>query len=165
MRSSDFHAIKCYRQDPQNCRYIRPPESDEDVKNMISLLSKPWLLEEGRWNGLVICLKGCDTAIGEIVFRVDDWQNQRAEIGYRLHAKASGQGVCTQAAKLLINLLIKEMGFYKIVARCDPRNIASFKVMEKLGLQREAFFKAHYLNGEEWTDQLDYGLLAQDWAE
>jgi RimJ/RimL family protein N-acetyltransferase len=35
--------------------------------------------------------------------------------------------------------------------------------MEKQGFKREAVFKEHYLLGDEWTDQYDYGLLASEW--
>lgn len=163
VKVSDFEAIKVFRQDPENCRYIRPPESDEQVLKIITQLSQPWKLEEGLWNGLVICLSSSDNVVGELVFRVDDWNNQRAEIGYRLSTEVAGRGICTKAATLFIQYLIKELGVYKFVARCDPRNIASFKVMEKLGFEKEAFFKDHYLNDGLWTDQLDYGLLAKNW--
>lgn len=160
---SDFNSIRAYRQDPQNCRYIRPPESDKVTFNIVEQLTKPWVFTLGHWNGFVICLAGNDTAVGEIVFRVEDWDSQRAEIGYRLSSEVAGQGVCSQAAELLIDYLFTQLGFFKIVAKCDPRNIASYKVMEKLGFKREAHFKDHYLMAEEWTDQYDYGLLASQW--
>ncbi len=160
---SDFPVIKIYRQDPENCRYIRPAESDEETMKIVEQLSKPWQMKSGYWNGLVICLQEDDTLVGEIVFRIEDWENSRAEIGYRLSEAAAGKGICTQAATLLINYIIHEFGFYKLVAKCDPRNIASFRVMEKLGFVREAFFKEHYRIGEEWTDQYDYGLMSTQW--
>jgi len=160
---SDFENIKSYRQDPENCRYIRSSEDDEHTYKIVEQLAKPWKLEHDFWNGLVICMVGSDDVVGEIVFKIEDWQNQRAEIGYRLNDSVAGKGICTEAAKLLITHLFTEIGFFKVVAKCDPRNTASYRVMEKLGFKREAFFKDHYLMGEEWTDQYDYGLLAVNW--
>ncbi|SEK87066.1 Protein N-acetyltransferase, RimJ/RimL family [Colwellia chukchiensis] len=160
---ADYSAIKAFRQNPENCRYIRPPESDSDVLKVVQQLSAPWQFTLGHWNGLVICLQADDSVVGEIVFRIEDWQNQRAELGYRLSETVTGQGICTKAAHLLIHYLFNELGFFKIVAKCDPRNIASYRVMEKLGFVREAFFKQHYLNGTQWTDQVDYGLLRANW--
>ncbi|MGB1262547.1 MAG: GNAT family N-acetyltransferase [Cognaticolwellia sp.] len=162
---SDYPVIKKYRQDVENCRYIRPPESDSETLEIVQQLSKPWSLTLGHWNGFVICLQTDHTLVGEIVFRIEDWQNQRAEIGYRLSETAAGRGLCTEATTLLVDYLFKELGFFKLVAKCDPRNIASFRVMEKLGFQREAFFKQHYLMGDEWTDQVDYGLIVTDWLD
>lgn len=160
---SDFENIKSYRQDAENSKYIRPPEDDAETLKKVESLSKTWRLEEGLWNGLVICMVGSDEVVGEIAFKVEDWYNQRAEIGYRLNASISGRGICTEAAELVIKFLFDEIGFFKIVAKCDPRNIASYRVMEKLGFIREAYFKDHYLIGDEWTDQFDYGLLAANW--
>lgn len=160
----DFEAIKYYRQDVENCRYIRPPESDQAVQNIVTQLSKPWKIEENYWNGLVVCLRN-GTVIGEVVFRVEDWEQQRAEIGYRFNAMYGGKGFCTEATSLLLEHIINIIGFHKVVAKCDPRNIASYRVMEKLGFVREAFFQEHYLIGEEWTDQYDYGLLAKNWQK
>lgn len=160
---SDYPAIKHYRQNIENCRYIRPPESDEETLKLVKQLCLPWKFTQGLWNGLVICLQGDDKVVGEIVFNVEDWTHQRVEIGYRIDESVAGKGVCTAAATLLIDYLFKEVGVFKIVAKCDPRNIASFRVMEKLGFTREAFFKDHYLIGDEWTDQLDYGLLSHHW--
>lgn len=160
---SDLDTIKQYRQDPENCRYIRPAESDEETRSLVKQLSQPWQMSTGVWNGYSICLVDDESVLGEIVFRIEDWQCQRAEIGYRLHPKAAGKGICTQAAKLLIEHLFTHLGFFKLVAKCDVRNTASFNVMEKLGFKREAYFKDHYLMGNEWTDQLDYGLLASQW--
>ncbi|NQY36611.1 MAG: GNAT family N-acetyltransferase [Alteromonadaceae bacterium] len=160
---SDFPAIKSYRQNVENCRYIRPAENDKKTMEIVENLTKPWKFEQGMWNGLVICLTGEDTVIGEIVFNIENCEDQRAEIGCRISETVAGRGVCTQAAKLLIDYLFTEIGLYKLVAKCDPRKTASYRVMEKLGFKREAFFKGHYLMGDEWTDQYDYGLLASQW--
>jgi len=161
-RLSDFEKIKAYRQDPENCRYIAPPEDDSKTKSIVEQLAKPWLFSVGHWNGYVICATDDDTVIGEVVFRVEDWDCQRVEMGYRLSPLAAGRGICKQAATLLIDYLF-ELGCFKIVAKCDPRNTASYRVMETLGFIREAYFKQHYLWGTQWCDQYDYGLLASQW--
>ncbi len=159
----DFEAIKTYRQEPEGSRYIRPPESDEKIRTIVEQHCSPWKLEVERWNGLIISWNGESKAIGEMVFKIEDWDNQRAEIGYRVSTDCAGKGVCTQAVKLITAYLFEQIELHKIVAKCDPRNIASFKIMEKMGMEREGYFKEHYLNGDEWTDQLDYGLLRKDW--
>lgn len=160
---TDYDDMKIYRQNEENCRFIRLPETDQQVLEIVTALSEPWQITPDRWNGLVICLNGETRVVGEVVFKVEDWQQQRAEIGYRLNNSVFGRGICTEATHLLIDYIIKNFGFYKLVAKCDPRNIASYKVMEKLGFIREAHFKEHYLIGDEWTDQYDYGLLARHW--
>jgi len=162
---SDFDVIKSYRQDPENCRYICIPEDDIATMKIVKLLSQSWQLKLGQWNGLVICLHGSDTPVGEIVFNIEDYDCSRVELGYRMSANVAGKGVCTQAAELLVDYLFKQMEVHKIVAKCDVRNIASTRVMEKLGFAREAMFTQHFLIGDQWTDQYDYGLLADNWLK
>ncbi|WP_196140403.1 GNAT family N-acetyltransferase [Aliikangiella sp. G2MR2-5] len=160
---SDFDAIKAYRQDEASCQYIRPPESDEQIRTLVEQHCSPWELSEGRWNGLVVTEVENDKALGEIVFRIEDEVNLRAEIGYRIAPQAGGKGLATKGCRLLIDYLFAELGLFKVVAKCDPRNTASYRVMEKLGMVREAHFKKHFKIGERWTDQYDYGLLKEDW--
>lgn len=163
--TEDFAALKEYRQDPENCRFIRPAESDQKIKEFIQHNCEPWRLKEGRWNGLVICLSGDTQPIGDIAFKIEDWENQRVELGYRVSGRCAGKGVATRAAGLIIEYLFNQLHFHKVVAKCDPRNIGSIRIMEKSGLTQEACFKQHFRIGDEWTDQLDYGLLRTDWLK
>jgi len=57
--------------------------------------------------------------------------------------------VCIEALTLLVDLLFKDLGFFKLVAKCDPRNTGSYRVMEKQKFKRKAVFKEHYLLGDE----------------
>ncbi|WP_435275973.1 GNAT family N-acetyltransferase [Psychrobium sp. nBUS_13] len=155
----DLDNIRAYRGDPENCQYIAPVESLEETRELVEKLSQPWQFTTGYWNGLVVCKHNNNKVIGEIVFRVEDWDCQRAEIGYRMSPESAGKGICTMATSLLIDYLFEQFDFYKLVAKCDARNVASYRVMEKLGFKREAEFMEHYRMGDEWTDQYDYGLL------
>ena len=164
-KADDYDAIKVYRQDEQSCRFIRPPESDERIKEIVEHHCSPWELSEGRWNGLVISFVDQDKAIGEISYKIEELEHARAEIGYRVSPECAGKGVCTEACRLLINYLFTNLKLHKVVAKCDPENHASYRVMEKLGMQKEAHFKRHFKIGERWTDQIDYGILASDWNQ
>ncbi len=159
---SDFDAINQYAQLPEVYRFIRPPDGDKPTHDMIASLVKDWAFEETKWQGLIINF-GSDKAIGELVFRVDDKNTKRVEIGYRLSPGYAGKGIVSEAIYTLIEYLFEQFDIHKLVARCDPRNVASYKIMEKMGMQKEAHFKSHYLNGDEMTDQLDYAILREEW--
>lgn len=57
-------------------------------------------------------------------------------------------------------------GIHRIYAECDPRNICSWKLLEKVGMEREAFFhKNIYLYKDEngnpiWKDTYVYAILS-----
>ena len=142
-KKSDLKSISTYRKDPESCRYIRPPESDEKIQELVEHHCQPWQLVENRWNGFVVTGPDSDIAQGEVLFRIEEIENSRAEIGYRIAPSAMGKGYATEASRILIAYLFKEFDIHKVVAKCDPRNIASYRVMEKLGMVREAHFKNH----------------------
>ncbi|MGX5173021.1 GNAT family N-acetyltransferase [Aliikangiella sp. IMCC44653] len=160
---SDKAALQSYRQDPEQCRYIRPPQSNADLDAFILQHSQGWQMVEGHWNGLVIIWNQQPEAIGDIAFKIEDWKNQRMEVGYRVSKHHAGQGVASEALTLLLNYLFERFSPHKIVAKCDPLNIASHKVMRKVGMCQEAHFKSHFLIGERWSDQLDFGISKAQW--
>ena len=54
---------------------------------------------------------------------------------------------------------------HHIYARCDTRNDASRRVMERLGMRQEAHFREHaYLKGQ-WTDELYFAILEDEWRK
>ncbi len=55
------------------------------------------------------------------------------------------------------------LGLHRIVARCDARNVASARVMERLGMRREALLVENEMVKDEWTDELVYALLDREW--
>ena len=55
------------------------------------------------------------------------------------------------------------LGLHRIIARCDARNGASARVMERLGMRREGHLVENEFIKGEWTDELLYALLEQEW--
>ncbi len=85
------------------------------------------------------------------------------EIGWVLNPKYQNKGYTTEAAKAVMNYGFEEMKLHRIVATCQPENIPSWKVMEKVGMRREGLFKKCIPHGELWWDEYAYGVLAEEW--
>ena len=87
------------------------------------------------------------------------------ELGYIFNPKFQNQGFCTEASSAVIEYAFKEMDVHKVVAFCNPKNIPSWKVLEKIGMEREGFFKqkAFFRKDDEgnplWHDCYAYGIL------
>ncbi|MBI4854445.1 MAG: GNAT family N-acetyltransferase [Acidobacteria bacterium] len=73
---------------------------------------------------------------------------ENVEVGYRLARAFWGKGLATEAAKACINYGFNKLSLPEIVAVIDPENIASHKVIEKVGLKYEkmAYFYAKDLS-------------------
>lgn len=78
-------------------------------------------------------------AIGMKVNSVD----YRGRIGYWVAASARGRGVCTRALRILAGHALGELGLQRVDLITDPENLASQRVAEKVGFQREGVLRAH----------------------
>ena len=74
-----------------------------------------------------------------------------------------GKGFVTEAVKAVIAFLFDTVGYRKIIAGCDARNIGSQKVMEKVGMRREACLRQQILRKDgTFGDDLQYGLFREE---
>jgi RimJ/RimL family protein N-acetyltransferase len=86
------------------------------------------------------------------------------EIGWAFRADRQGRGYATEAALALMAFAFVELRCHRVIATCQPENVASWRVMEKLGMRREAHFRQglHQPSGE-WWDEYFYALLADEY--
>ncbi|MHB1102170.1 MAG: GNAT family N-acetyltransferase [Devosia sp.] len=101
--------------------------------------------------------------IGEVSLILRSMEARQAELGYIFNPGFYGFGYATEASRALLALGFDGAGMHRIYARCDARNIASSKVMERLGMRREAHFREHILVKGAWDEELIYALLEDEW--
>ena len=88
----------------------------------------------------------------------------QGEIGYGLHPDHWGRGLATAAARRLLELCFTEHGLHRVFATCDPRNVASGRVLRRLGMTHEGRLREVLLIRDGWRDSDVYGLLAHEWS-
>lgn len=89
---------------------------------------------------------------------------RQAEIGWALDPAVQGRGLGTELARELLAIGFDELRLHRITAICFADNIASMRIMEKVGMRLEARFVADSLHRSEgWLDSLSYGMLASEW--
>jgi [ribosomal protein S5]-alanine N-acetyltransferase len=103
--------------------------------------------------------------IGAGELNIRDSYNQAGEIGYILNPNSWGKGIGTEVAKLLIQFGFGELDLHRIYATCAPGNAASYKVLEKAGLQREGIMRQHLKLKNGWRDSMLYAILRSEWNE
>ena len=59
----------------------------------------------------------------------------------------------------------REFALHKVFARADLRNVASWRVMEKLGMAREGVLRSHTRLRDEYFDDVYYGILRDEWQQ
>ena len=121
--------------------------------------------KEGKVKSLTVYLKD-EIPIGFIGIDIDE-QNSTAEISYIFDYDYSKKGYCTEACQKILSVCFKDLKLNKIVADTIDGNIASIKVLEKLGFthtktrKNEAFIE----ETNEYKDFLDYELLEDNYKD
>jgi [ribosomal protein S5]-alanine N-acetyltransferase len=145
-------------------RWIRDPQSAEQVRTRAEQMAAPWLGQDGEWLALTIVPAGEHDGVGIAVCRVTVAANETMEIGYRLSAHVHRRGYGFDACSALFTFLFERIRVHKLVAYCVAANEPSWRLMAKLGMQREACLREYTFLDGAWRDELVYGLLAREWA-
>ena len=100
-----------------------------------------------------------------VVIRTGQLADRQAEIGWVLSPDYHGRGLATEAARELLAIAFGELSMHRTWAQIDPRNVASARLCERLGMRKEGHFRQDMWFNGEWGDTAVYALLAADWRE
>ena len=90
---------------------------------------------------------------------------RQLEIGYSLLPNERGKGYGTEATQLMVDYLFLSKDTMRIQAQTDPRNVASHKVLEKVGFKNEGTLRKSFFMRGEWRDAYIYSILREEWKE
>jgi [ribosomal protein S5]-alanine N-acetyltransferase len=114
-------------------------------------LAMPWVVTyEGSFVGQL--------TVGAIV-----WGAARsAQIGYWIDRTVAGRGVIPTAVALAVDHCFYVTGLHRIEANIRPENVASRRVVEKLGFHEEGVRRRQLHIDGAWRDHICYALTAED---
>lgn len=142
----------------------KPHEDIEVTKKVI----EEWV-DEYKYENIyswAIELKEIHEAIGGISIVHLDEKNFSCEIGYCMSRKYWRKGIMTESLKAVIDYLFYEVGFNRIAAKHDTKNIASGKVMAKSGMKYEGTLRqVKTRDGKEFYDLSVYSILKNEWIK
>jgi RimJ/RimL family protein N-acetyltransferase len=164
LRLTDAKAMLKYRSNPQIYKFQNfNPQTLEEVENFIGSKIAKEMNVLGTWYQLGICIKETDELIGDIGIHFIDDDNLQVEIGYSLSVEYQGRGYATEAVTEVINYLFSKLNKHRITASIDPRNLKSKALLERIGMRKEAHFKKNIFEKGEWTDDVIYAILEEEW--
>jgi RimJ/RimL family protein N-acetyltransferase len=120
---------------------------------------------------LAVCIKESNKLIGNLYFQQQEpkifltW-----EIGYVFNPAYYGKGYATEACKRILRYGFENLNAHRIVGWCNPENTASWKLMERLLMRREGYFKktAFFRKTPDgkpiWHDAYQYSILEEDFS-
>jgi ribosomal-protein-alanine N-acetyltransferase len=86
-------------------------------------------------------------------------------VGYWIDQALAGQGYVPEAAVVLFRYAFEELGLHRLQISIIPRNRASRRVAEKLGLRDEGTALRYLQIYGRWEDHVRYAITTEDWAE
>jgi len=157
----DAETVAPFNADPEIIRWIlgaRPP--DDDPTRSIEQHLERW--RRGSDATFSIDAVGHDRRVGVtrvLLGLVDPFRF--AEVGYILMPWGRGQGYATRTVRLVARWVFDDLDLTRLQARTDVRNVASQRVLERVGFQREGVARSGHvlpLSGER-IDTLMWSLL------
>jgi RimJ/RimL family protein N-acetyltransferase len=164
-REDDLDVLCEMDGDAETTRYLYwGPRTRAEVRVSLARRRKMTSIErEGDGLRLAIVVKESGALVGDVSLHYLSKQHGQGEIGFVLHPAQHGHGYAGEAVRVLLGLGFEGLGLHRIAGRCDPRNTASARLMDRLGMRREAHLRENeYVKGE-WVGGYVYALLADEW--
>ncbi len=110
---------------------------------------------------LAITLKPDGQVVGSIALSINK-NHRRGELGYMVAKEHWNRGYCTEAARAVMDYGFGVLGLNRIQAMHFPRNAASGRVMQKLGMTREGLLRQYVSNRSGLEDVVFYSMLHRE---
>jgi len=165
---NDFAAVHSYGSNSQNMIYMMwGPNTENDTRTYINTAIK--MAEENPCTAFHFAaeLKETGAVIGGCTINMTDKGDNTAEIGWLIRHEHWQQGYGFEMGKKMLEFGFEELGLNRIFSRCDAENIASYRLMEKLGMRREGLYfdnrPPHKQSFRDYSDGLSYAMLKVEW--
>ncbi|ARS37825.1 N-acetyltransferase [Pontibacter actiniarum] len=125
-----------------------------------------WLLDHRQANvknyTFAVELAADGAFVGLIALKLGPEKYRRGEVWYKLHPDYWGRGLGTEALNRVLDFGFGELHLHRIEAGCAVDNIASVKVLEKVGMTREGRRRQVLPLTSGWSDNFEYAILETD---
>ena len=165
VRDEDVERILEYRNLPEVSRWLL--RTEVDPTSFRAALGRA--AEDPDDHSVAVVLDG--VVIGTVSLAVVDGMGQpgrptrsEAELGYIFDPAYSGRGYATEAVTAMVAHAFERLGVRRITAGCFADNLASVRILEKVGMRREQHGVGDSWHAElGWVDGYTYGLLVESW--
>lgn len=160
---ADVDDILAYAADEEWGRYLSTTPQPYRREDAVQFVARQALMDRSVHPAWAVVFEG--VAVGGINIRFY-YEHVVAEMGWSIHRRLWNRGFATEAARAIVDAAF---GAYpqlrRIGARADARNVASHRVMEKLGMRNEGTLRQARVARGECIDEMHYGLLRPEWEE
>ena len=161
----DLDGLVAIHADPDVVRYLYWDVRDRDELRVVleDKAARSLLAKEGDALNLAAVVAETGELAGDVTLFWRSAEHRAREVGYIFNPAFGGRGYATEAARAMLRLGFEGLGLHRITGRLDGRNAASARVLERLGMRREAHLVENELVKGEWTDEVVYAMLDREW--
>ncbi len=159
--ADDFFLLES---DPELLKYeLHPPKTrEESDESLMRLLKSDLFPDIQNWREWAIVVKSEQKVIGLISMSYHDVKRRMLEVGFRVRTEYQGKGYGSEALRAVIEAIFRDTETHRIFACTDGLNLASQRMMEKAGMQREAHLRENVLINEAYHDEVIFGVLRSE---
>lgn len=163
--AEDFDALHAYQSREDVARFLYwGPRTGAEVRESLALkVAATRIRDEGDVLCLAMARDDDGTVVGDIILHLISLEHRTGEIGFITHPDHHGNGYATEAGRAVLGVAFDEVGLHRVIGRTEARNVASARVLEKLGMRREAHLVENEFVKGEWQSELGYAILDREW--
>ncbi|HUZ69000.1 MAG TPA: GNAT family N-acetyltransferase [Candidatus Saccharimonadales bacterium] len=162
----DLQALHTMQSDVEVVRYLyHDVRSLDDVRIALARkMGSVSIAGEGDHVNAAVVLRDSGELVADVSLWLVSEGHEQAELGFVVHPAHQRKGYATEASRPLLDFAFNTMHLHRVVGRLEARNAGSARVLEKLGMRREAHFVENEWVKGEWQSEYVYALLAEEWA-
>jgi RimJ/RimL family protein N-acetyltransferase len=163
--SADFDALFAIYSREDVHRYLyQYARTETEVRELLATkIANRGIERPGDRLSLAVTPKASGEIVGDVVLHWLDNPHRQGEVGYIMHPDHQGRGYTTEAVRILLAIAFEDVGLHRVAGRLEPRNTPSARVLEKLGMRREAHLVENEYVKDEWQSELIYAMLNREW--
>ncbi len=163
---SDGRALYEIFGNEENSRFeFHGPWGEEQIVGYIESQAEIRLGDPGVALGLASTLIETDELIGMVDLTINSIDDGQGELGFSFNRRFWGVGYATEAVNAALGFGFMCLKLHRIFAGVDTRNERSWRLMERVGMRREAHFIHANRHGDEWLDDFTYAILDHEWTD
>ncbi len=161
----DFDAVYAMQSRPDVARWTYwEARTEPEVRSALERkIAGSIVRQEGDPLFLAVVHRSSGEVIGDVLLQLLSAEHRTGEIGYIIHPDHAGNGYATEAVRPLLRIAFESLELHRVIGRVEVRNVASGRVLEKLGMRLEAHLVENEWVKGEWQSELVYAILDREW--
>jgi ribosomal-protein-alanine N-acetyltransferase len=138
--------------------WIQPPDSQEQFA--------AYLQHMGREDQAAYVIRhfGCGELVGYVaISNIVRGAFKSAYLGYGAFVGHAGRGLMTAGLRAVVDIAFGEIALHRVEANIQPGNVASIRLVRRLGFVREGFSPRYLMIGGDWRDHERWALRSENW--